>query len=147
MIGKSSAKNSEQRDRTLRLKMVGAHVNTSAHLTGCGDACGGVLQVPAEGAGRSLLEAVLGLILEADYSQGVPDQTMRNPEAAPLFFHFLRGAAEPVQAWGLDAWFRLLSGSMANLSACQRCAPPWHARSPGTCLCCLPQKSVSPSVL
>ena len=83
-------------------------------------------QVPPEGASQSLLAAVLGLILETDgYTPGAPEQVIRNPEAAPLFFHFLRGAREAVQAWGLDAWFRLLSGSMANLSACQRFAVLW----------------------
>ena len=76
-------------------------------------------QVPPEGATQSLLAA----ILETDaYAPDAPEQVIRNPDAVPLCFHFLRGAAQPVQAWGLDAWFRLLSGSMANLSACQRCA-------------------------
>ena len=113
-------------------------------------------QLPAEGARQSLLQAVLGLILEDEYAEGTPDQTIRNPEAVPLFFHFLRGAAPPVQAWGLDAWYRLLSGSMANLSACQRCGalpcpaclfPPskwplescgvsgWPRASAGACTC------------
>ena len=93
-------------------------------------------QVPAEGAGQSLLAATLGLILETQcYRPDAPEQVIRNPEAAPLFFHFLRGAAQPVQAWGLDAWFRLLSGSMANLSACQRCACQSFCCSPCRILC------------
>ena len=59
--------------------------------------------------------------MQASYSADAKDQVIRNPEAVPLFFSFLRQADEALQAWGLSAWLSLVSGNMPNLSACDRC--------------------------
>jgi hypothetical protein len=59
--------------------------------------------------------------MQASYSADAKDQIIRNPEAVPLFFSFLRQADEALQAWGLSAWLSLVSGNMRNLSACDRC--------------------------
>ena len=47
---------------------------------------------------------------------------MANADAVPLLLALLREARPPVQAWGLAALLRILRGSTANLSACDRCA-------------------------
>lgn len=61
-------------------------------------------------------------MLQVDYGPNETEQTIRNAEAVPLFFHFLRQSEVVVQTWGLDAFWRLTCGSMPNLSACERCA-------------------------
>lgn len=43
-------------------------------------------------------------------------------DAVPLLLALLREARPRVQAWGLAALLRILRGSTANLSACDRCA-------------------------
>ncbi len=58
--------------------------------------------------------------MQADYDSTTVEQTIKNAEAVPLFFHFLRMSEVVVQTWGLDAFWRLTSGSMPNLSACER---------------------------
>ncbi|KAK9905588.1 hypothetical protein WJX75_002584 [Coccomyxa subellipsoidea] len=78
-------------------------------------------QTPEEGPQQSLLLSILGLILEADYDPSTSEQIIKNAEAVPLFFHFLQMSEIVVQTWGLDAIWRLTSGSMPNLSACERC--------------------------
>lgn len=59
--------------------------------------------------------------MQANYSADLRDQIIRNPEAVPLFFHFLRQADAGLQSWGLSAWLFLAAGNMPNLSACDRC--------------------------
>ena len=43
-------------------------------------------------------------------------------DAVPLLLALLRVARPPMQAWGLAALLRILRGSTANLSACDRYA-------------------------
>lgn len=62
--------------------------------------------------------------MQASYSADAKDQVIRNPEAVPLFFSFLRQADDALQAWGLSAWLSLVSGNIPNLSACDRCGQP-----------------------
>lgn len=71
--------------------------------------------------------------MQTNYSADRKDQIIRNPEAVPLFFHFLRQADSSLQAWGLGAWLSLVLGNMPNLSACDRCVlalPCMTARLP-----------------
>ena len=63
---------------------------------------------------------VYGVCPQASYCADQKDQVVRNAEAVPLFFHFLRQADEALQSWGLSAWLSLVAGNMPNLSACDR---------------------------
>ena len=58
--------------------------------------------------------------VQASYSVDRRDQVIRNPDAVPLFFSFLRQADAALKAWGLGAVLSLVSGNMPNLSACNR---------------------------
>lgn len=59
-------------------------------------------------------------VLQTDYKPCERDQIVKNAEAVPLFFHFLRMSEVAVQTWGLNAFWRLISCSIPNLSACER---------------------------
>jgi hypothetical protein len=61
--------------------------------------------------------------VQEDYNPEEYQQTIKNAEAVPVFFHFLRGGPVEVQQWGLGAWRNLINGSMPNLSACERSCP------------------------
>ncbi|KAK9836952.1 hypothetical protein WJX81_002248 [Elliptochloris bilobata] len=77
-------------------------------------------QVQPDGPSESLLLAVLGLLLEAPYEAEGPSQEVANADALPLLLALLREGRPAVQAWGLAALLRVLRGSTANLSACDR---------------------------
>ena len=59
---------------------------------------------------------------QAPYEAEGAGQEVANVDAVPLLLALLREARPPVQAWGLAALLRILRGSTANLSACDRCA-------------------------
>lgn len=62
------------------------------------------------------------IVVQEEYNPENSQHAIRNSEAVLLFFLFLRESHAEVQRWGLDAWWRLINGSMPNLSACERWA-------------------------
>ncbi len=60
---------------------------------------------------------------QAPYEAEGSAQELANADALPLLLALLRAAGPAAQAWGLAALLRLLRGSIANLSACDRRAP------------------------
>ena len=61
------------------------------------------------------------VVVQEPYEAEGPSQEVQNVDAVALLLALLREARPPVQAWGLAALLRLLRGSTANLSACDRC--------------------------
>lgn len=70
----------------------------------------------------SRLLPILIVVVQEPYKAEGPSQEVQNVDAVALLLALLREARPPVQAWGLAALLRLLRGSTANLSACDRCA-------------------------
>ena len=61
--------------------------------------------------------------MQREFREGLPGQTVANVHAVRLMFQCLQSAQQPVQERMLRIWQGLVAGNMANLSACERCAP------------------------
>ncbi len=72
---------------------------------------------------RPLVVKSVSCARQAPYEAEGAAQELANADALPLLLALLRAAAPAAQAWGLAALLRLLRGSIANLSACDRRGP------------------------